>query len=177
MAQGFLPLPLEAFAKSAGVSKALLYVYFPTQHDLFNALLERAVADLQAAGLEAASKTGDLETRACACADLYFRYVAQNGPLLHIILRDRFMAGNVGAGTARARDRVVRELTREVRRRHGLRAREAVAAVSIAIALPEECGRLTFHGDIEVERGAKLCRQLTLGAIDALTRSSAQLAG
>ncbi len=168
---------MEEFAKGAGVSKALLYVYFPSQHDLFNALLDRGVADLQAAGLEAASKMGDLETRACACAELYFRYVAQNGPLLHIILRDRFMAGAVSGAMARARDQVANALAREVRRRHGLRAREAVAAVSIAIALPEECGRLVFRGDLELERGAELCRQLILGATDALARSSTQLAG
>src|SRR6185436_12276203 len=50
--QGFLPLPLERLARRAKVSKALIYAYFPTQHDLFNALLARELDALFAAGLE-----------------------------------------------------------------------------------------------------------------------------
>ena len=34
--QGCLPLPLETLGQRVGVSKALVYAYFPTQQDLAN---------------------------------------------------------------------------------------------------------------------------------------------
>src|SRR6185369_868397 len=74
--QGFLPLPLERLARRAKVSKALVYAYFPTQHDLFNALLKREIEMLFAAGLDEASRIDKLEDAAVACAMIYFEHVA-----------------------------------------------------------------------------------------------------
>ncbi|MBP8247021.1 MAG: TetR/AcrR family transcriptional regulator, partial [Phenylobacterium sp.] len=64
--QGFLPLPPERLARAVGVSKALVYGYFPDQHELFNAVLIHEFSALEAAGLEAASQDGPLEATALA---------------------------------------------------------------------------------------------------------------
>ncbi|MDP1986383.1 TetR/AcrR family transcriptional regulator, partial [Phenylobacterium sp.] len=71
-AHGGLPLPLEELARAALVSKALIYAYFPNQHDLANALLARRFAALLATGLEAAAARTNLFDAAQACGALYF---------------------------------------------------------------------------------------------------------
>jgi len=173
--QGFLPLSVESLALGGGVSKALVYAYFPTQPDLYNALAARSLAELVAGGLEAALAQDDLEAAVTAGGDLYFRHVAEHGPLLHIILRDRFMVRQVAPEVARVRDRLIAPLARRVRERFALASRESVAAVSMGLTLPEECGRLVRQGDLELDRGADLCGHLVLGALEGLARSAGQL--
>src|SRR5688500_13577756 len=65
--QGYLPLPVEEIARQVGASKALVYAYFPTQYDLFNALLVREIDSLLMGGLDTASQVQDLEQAAVLC--------------------------------------------------------------------------------------------------------------
>jgi AcrR family transcriptional regulator len=129
--QGYLPIPLERLGQSACASKALVYAYFPTQHDLFNAVLARQFENLVAAGIEAASGTADLEAAALGCALIYFEHVAHVGPLIHIILRDRYMVGHVSAENRALRDRIARRLARAARHELQLMAKEAQARADL----------------------------------------------
>jgi len=167
--QGVLPIAIEELAQAAKVSKALIYRYFPDSRDLYNALLERAL-DQVAGALDAAVEATDLATAAGAVAEVYYRHVARSGPLIQIILRDRFMAGHVSRRAAAVRARVTRRLARKARDAFGLDLRETVACVSIGMTMPEECGRLAFQGELDLERGALLCRELVLGVLDVAGR-------
>ncbi len=165
--QGYLPLSVQDLADGAKVSKALVYKYFPGPHDLYNALLEARLAGLIEAGLDPTiSRDQDLVAQVTAVAETYYRYVAETGPLIQIILRDRFMAGQVSQVVVAIRDRLARSLARALRDEFALPARQAVACVSIGLTMPEECGRLAYQGDLDLERGAVLCRELVLGVID-----------
>jgi AcrR family transcriptional regulator len=166
--QGFLPLATRELAEAARVSNALIYRYFPEPPDLYNALLDRCVGELLAAGLEGGADAADI-------AEAYYRYVAANGPLIQIILRDRFMTGRVSRSTAAVRDRIARRLARRLRREFGIGLREAVASVSIGMTMPEECGRLAHQGDLDLERGAAMCRELVLGVFDVARRRGAEM--
>lgn len=172
--QGFLPVGVQHLADAAKVSKALVYRYFPEPHDLYNALVERGVDELMAAGLEEAGRRPELAEAAGAAAELYFRQVARAGPLIHIILRDRFMTGRLSAPAAAVRNRVARRLARDLRREFRLPLRECVACVSLGLTLPEECGRLVYQGELDIERGAEVCRELVLGVLDAARRRGAE---
>lgn len=169
--QGCLPLPLEALATRVGVSKGLIYGYFPTQADLFNALLAEEHAALAGAGLWAALDDGDLLASALACADLYLDRLAARGPLAHFILRDAYMRGRLGAEGGRLRDRPLRAFARRVRRQLGLPSGEALAAVLLVQAIPEEMGRLVWQGDVPLDRGRELTRQMVTSAIGGLGSS------
>jgi len=169
LVQGHLPLPLEALAGRVGVSKGLIYEYFPTQADLFNALLTETAAALEAAGLPAVVSDPDLMAAAQAGADLYLRHVAERGPLMHFILRDAYMSRSFAAEAVRLRDRVLRAFARRARRELRLPAAEALAAVLLVQAIPEEMGRLTWQGDIPLERGRELTAQMVASSVAALS--------
>ncbi len=172
-AHGGLPLPLDELGRAAGVSKALIYAYFPDQHALANAVLLRRFAALAAAGLAEAAADPDLSATAQACAEIYFADIAAAGPAVHVILRDPFMAGRLDPEVVRLRDRLSRRLARTARRVLRLSAKEAVAALSLMTTIPEEAGRMVRAGDLGPERG----RELTARLIGAALRSLRPEAG
>ena len=171
--QGVLPIGIEELAQAAKVSKALIYRYFPETHDLYNGLLERALGQV-AEALDRAGEAPELATSAGDVAEAYYRHVARTGPLIQIILRDRFMARHVSPRAAAVRDRVARRLARNARQALGLDLRETIACLSLGMTMPEECGRLAFQGELDLERGALLCRELVLGVLDVAGRRSRQ---
>jgi len=167
--QRHLPLKLEDLAQATGVSKALIYAYFPTQYDLFNALLADEFQALAARGVEAASAGDDLGAAAAACALAYFDHVAAAGPLIHVILRDPYLSGHLAPELAGFRDRIVRRLARLARRDMRLPAKEAVAAITMATTIPEEAGRLVYAGELSHTRGRELCAELVASSVEAFT--------
>jgi len=167
--QGHLPLPFEALAQSAGVSKALIYAYFRDQHALFNAVLDQEFAALAARGITGASRHGDLRETSLACALIYFEHVVERGPLIHVILRDPYMAGHVATSAAAFRDLIVRRLARLAQATLRLSAKETIAAINMVITIPEEAGRLVHTGALPFADGRVLCRRLVGASLDAFT--------
>lgn len=166
--QGYLPLAPERLARAAGVSKASVYGYFPEPHALVNAVLARQFDDLAGAGLSAAVQAPDLREAALAAADLYFRHVAERGPVAHVILRDVTMARRVRPDLAAFRDRIAGRLIRLARRELGLPVAEAVGAFNLMVTIPEEAGRLVWQGDLSFEAGVELCRRLVSAGLGGL---------
>jgi AcrR family transcriptional regulator len=171
LTRGYLPLPMEALAAAAGVSKGLVYGYFPTQLDLFNAVLVEELEVLKAAGLDAAMAEPDLVARARACVDLYLRHVAARGPLVHYILRDSFMAGWIAPEAATLRDRLLRGFARLLRQELRLAPSEAIAVVSMVVAVPEEMGRLVWQGELQLDRAREMAGRLVESSVAALRPS------
>jgi AcrR family transcriptional regulator len=166
--QGYLPVAAETLAKAAGVSKALVYAYFPTPPALYNAILERAFASLDEAGLDAAAAKQPLLGAALAASSIYLEHVAAAGPLIHVILRDRFMRGRVSAENRAFRDRIAARLARKARRELTLSAKDSIAALNLILAVPEETGRLVWQGALVLERGRDLCALLVESGVRSL---------
>ncbi|MDP3747381.1 MAG: TetR/AcrR family transcriptional regulator [Phenylobacterium sp.] len=166
--QGSLPISPEAIARQVGVSKALVYSYFPTQHDLLNALLLYCLRDLEQDGLEAALAGPCLETVAVDTALIYFEHVARRGALLHLLMSDLYMAGHLNPEVVRIRDGAYLRLGRLVRRELRLEPKANLLAINLVMTIPEEAGRRVFSGDMDREAGRALCRQLTASAVRGL---------
>lgn len=170
--QGYLPLALERLAADVGVSKALIYGYFPDQAELFNAILAEDFARLDAAGLNAAAELADLEAAAQACAEIYFRHICAHGPAIHVILRDQYMRRRLSPAVAAARDRIALQLARRAAHAFALPPAEAVGGFTLALAVPEEAGRLVWQGELSAEAGLELCRRLALATLQGFEGGS-----
>jgi AcrR family transcriptional regulator len=177
VAQGFLPLPAERLAKAAGVSKALVYSYFPEQYALFNSLLERELTALVTGGLDTASQVRDLEQAAVLCAMIYFEHVARTGPLLNILMSDRYMSGRIERRLVRLRNVVLLRLIRLAAASLRLSKKEILAAIEMMTAIPEEAGRLVFHEELDAAVARQICRSLILSSLQALRAPDVALAG
>jgi AcrR family transcriptional regulator len=166
--QGYLPLAMEKLAQEAESSKGLLYVYFPTQYDLFNALLERELRALALSGLETAARVNDLDQSILLCAMLYFEHVAQYGPLLHILIADLYMADHIDAKVIQRLREMTQRLWRQAHKCLPLSVKEFEAALEMMAALPEEAGTLAFEKRVEPKAARELCHTLVLSSLRAL---------
>lgn len=166
--QGYLPLPVEQLGRAAGISKALVYTYFPTQYDLFNAILARELQGLVGGGLETAAQVENLDQAALLCAMLYFEHVAQAGPLLHILMTDLYMAGHVDPAHTEALRKLLRRFTHLASNALPLPKKEILAAVEMMSAIPEEAGRLAFRRELEPAVARQLCHALISSSLQAL---------
>lgn len=166
--QGYLPLPVEEIARQVGTSKALVYAYFPTQYDLFNALLEREIHSLLLGGLDTASQVQDLEQAAVLCAMLYFEHVARSGPLLNILMTDLYMAGHLSPQVRQTCDAVAERLTRLAADQLPCSPEEIHAAIEMMTAIPDESGRLVFHRELDQTTARQICHSLIGSCLKAL---------
>jgi AcrR family transcriptional regulator len=166
--QGYLPLPIERLARTAGSSKALIYTYFPTQYALFNALLERELASLATSGLITASQVEDLDQAAVLCGMLYFEHVARSGPLLQILTADLYMAGHEDQRLVGECNALRQRLAKLLHMALKLPMREAHAAVDMMIAIPLESASLVFAGETPPAVGRQTCHSLLSSSLEAL---------
>lgn len=173
---GCLPLSLELLAQRMAVSKALIYAYFPTQLALAEAILRRRLVEMERA-VDAAFAADSAEAVALACADAYFRHVAANGPLLHILLGDPHVAADLAPDVRNLYGRIMRRLATGLRDRFNIPARDAIAAVHILAALPEEAGGLVFSGTLDPKVGRALALDMIRGGLEGLSRPIAPAQG
>jgi len=166
--QGYLPLSIEALADAASASKALVYTYFPTQYDLFNKLLQREITNLAGAGMETAAGLSELEPAALLCGMLYFEYVVQRGPLLHILMTDLYFAEHIEPEATGVGQAMLRRLVRLARKTLKLSEKQILAAVEMIAAIPEEAGSLAFHKELDAPTARDLCHALILSSVRAL---------
>jgi AcrR family transcriptional regulator len=165
--QGVLPISLETVAQRLGVSKGLIYSYFPTQFDLANRLLETHLVGL-AREVEQVLTLDDPRDAADRCAGVYFEHVARDGPLPRILLGDPFLAGRLDPAMTRTYERVMGRLARRLRSTYRLPSRESVAALITLAAIPEELGTLVFLKRLDPRLGREMCREMLLGGLEGL---------
>ncbi|MCK1796199.1 TetR/AcrR family transcriptional regulator [Streptomyces sp. XM4193] len=108
---------IDDIATAAGISRPLVYHYFPGKHSLYEAAVQVAADELTALFAEPAE--GPLTDRLDRVLNRYFDFVQEHGPSFCALLRGG-TAGGVGPGAARAGAALegVREKAYEQMRRH-----------------------------------------------------------
>jgi AcrR family transcriptional regulator len=175
--QGFIPLGSKQLARATGSSKALVYNYFSTHYDLYNALLQRELSGLTASGLDIAAGVKDLDQASLLCAMLYFEHVAQRGPLLHILVTDRYMDGHIDPAVTSLLEAMRQKFVRLARKALPLSTSEIHAAIEMIATIPEEAGNLVFHKELDVAAARKVCRSLVLSGLNGLRAPDSAIFG
>jgi AcrR family transcriptional regulator len=163
-----LPLPLGEIGEAMGVSRSLVYAYYPDSDTLIAALLGRHLDALDGAGLSTVVSTGALRDRATGAAALYLRHVADRGNVIHNILRDVPHGVCLSPATVMRRNRLLRPLAAAARQELRLTPHEAITLVEILAAIPEDLGRSVHRGDLGLEGAIATCERLVSAAIDGL---------
>ncbi|MGI5352048.1 TetR/AcrR family transcriptional regulator [Streptomyces sp. CA-250714] len=106
---------IDDIATAAGISRPLVYHYFPGKHSLYEAAVRRAAEELTARFVE--PPEGPLSGRLLRVMKRYFDFVAEHGPGFAALLRG---GPAVGAGPARERTSAMIDEVRAAACRHVL---------------------------------------------------------
>ncbi len=79
---------LEQVADAAGISKPLIYKYFPKRDDLVKALLEQEFAELHGRGLNTIPKKVPFDRVVRATVERALHYYHDRGPILRLLSAD-----------------------------------------------------------------------------------------
>jgi AcrR family transcriptional regulator len=85
VAQGFHQAAMDEIADRAGVSKPVLYQHFPGKLELYLALVDESVAQLQQNLIDALSSTTDNRERVPATFRAFFDYVGSSGEAFRLV--------------------------------------------------------------------------------------------
>jgi len=85
VAQGYHSAAMDEIAERAGVSKPVLYQHFPGKLELYLALLDESVAELNGAVSAALASTADNRERVPATFRAFFDYVSGPGEAFRLV--------------------------------------------------------------------------------------------
>jgi TetR/AcrR family transcriptional regulator, fatty acid biosynthesis regulator len=168
---GFTEITMERVGRDAGVSKALIYNYFPNLTDLLRALLAREIAELQKRGRDEVKAAGDFRDLIRRTTRMYIRHVAERGPLLQRLWNESSVARSVADEDKRGHDEASRYFVKRVRKEYGLPLDVAIAAVDMQMALTETAAQHLYNTHNDVDLATDICVHLLLGGLESLSRA------
>ena len=169
LADGLAAISMEGVARAAGVSKGLVYNYFPDRQALFAALLQREQRDLNDRGMRGALAASDLIRRTTG---LYLRQTEARGALIAALLADPGVARLMEAQDRVDREQAFRFFVRATRRAYGLPLPTAIAAVDLLWAVTDRAGQLVGQGLMGAEEATEMCVSLFVGGLAELSRAA-----
>ena len=165
LAEGLYAVSMERLARDIGISKGLVYNYFPTRDALLTALLNREQAELRDRGMVSALQAESFDDLIRQTTRLYLEQTRDRGALIAALLSDPSVALLMEAENRADRERTVRYFVKAVRREYGLPLPMAIAGVEMVSAVTDRAGRLVADGQLDVETATGMCVALITGGL------------
>jgi len=166
--EGLSAVGMERLARYVGISKALVYNYFPSREALLAALLRREQAELRDRGMATALRAASFADLIRQTTRLYLEQTRDRGALINALLSDPSVARLMADDNRADRERTFRFFVRAVRREFNLPLTLAIAAVDMVSALTDRAGKLVAEGQIDVEPATEMCVELITGGLASL---------
>jgi TetR/AcrR family transcriptional regulator, fatty acid biosynthesis regulator len=166
--EGFTEVSMERLGREAGISKALIYNYFPNRNDLLRALLEREIDVLRDRQMGQVRDAKDFRDLVLRTTRIYIQQVKERGPLLQRLWAEPAVARSVADKNLNRRDEAMSFFARRVSKEYGLPEDVALSAVDMQMAMTEAAAQHLprSHGDVDF--ATNICVTLLLGGLEAL---------
>lgn len=161
-------ISMQVVSDEAGVSRALVYAYFPDLPALLDAVLARHIIALRDAGIEQVAGAGHASERVRAVSQIYLRHSVQHGGALEYVLREPGIARQLDGSATAFRARILRRLTRALRPELRLNAHEAMVFVQLLEVFPSEAGRMVRDGQLMLEDALEISDRMLVSSIEAV---------
>lgn len=168
--EGLYAVNMERLARDVGISKGLVYNYFPTRDALLTALLSREQAELRDRGMARALQAESYADLIRQTTGLYLEQTRDRGALIAALLSDPSVAKLMEAENRADRDRTARFFVRATRRAYDLPLPLAILVVEMLWAVTDRAGKLVAEKQLDVEAATELCVELITGGLAGLDR-------
>lgn len=137
--EGVAAVTMEKVGTAAGISKSLVYSYFPSTTDLLKKLLNRELKALRRRQMEASDNANTFEQLVRAVTREYLLHIEERGILIYRLQSEPSVSKGGGV-TDYTRDVAVQHLADVVHRVFDLPMEIAVPATDISFGLPDAAG-------------------------------------
>ncbi len=152
MSDGVSAVSMERLGRDAGISKALVYNYYPSRTELLKALLLREYGKLQAEGQAAAAGVGDFETLVRVTTRAYLNHVAARGVLIQRLLNEPTLASAIAGFDREGRQLTVRRFAKAATAAFGLDHATATTITDLLMGLTGAAGDYLYRSGGDVQR-------------------------
>ncbi|OYQ29365.1 TetR family transcriptional regulator [Sandarakinorhabdus cyanobacteriorum] len=167
--EGVSALSMDRIGREAGVSKSLVYAYFPSMTDLLRQLLQREWRRLRRLQAEAADRAETMEGLVRAVTHVYLKYIDERGMLIERLQAEPSVSA-IHDPTEFGRDTAVGYLAEIVAEHYGLPADIARAATDISFGLPAAAGAYLLQRRLSRDVLEDLTVTMILGTLNELKR-------
>ena len=165
--EGVSAVSMERLGRKAGISKSLVYAYFPSMKDLLQKLLIREYRHLRILQDEAAKGAETMEQMVRGITRAYLTYIEQRGLILERLGAEPSLSDH-GDPTQYNRKAAVEYLAKVISRNMDLDMQIAVPMVDISFGIPTAAGQYLIHNDIGRQTVEDITVTMILGSIEAM---------
>lgn len=159
---------LEQAAVAAGISKPLIYKYFPRREDLVAALLEHELAELNGRGLNSVPRDAPHDRVVRATVERSLRYYHDRGPILRLLGADPAVAGMARRANRASWTDTSRYFVDKAVETFGVPEPVAVIAVTMVINAPIHSMGYLRGRKVDIDQTIEVWTEFILGGWRAL---------
>lgn len=174
--EGLTELSMERLGREAGISKALIYNYFPNRSDLLRALLEREMEVLRERQVEQIHLATDFRDLVYRTTRTYVAQVKERGALLQRLWAEPSVARSVADQNLDKREEALRFMVHQVVKVYNLPKDVATSAVDMGMAMTEAAAQHLPSSRNDVDFATNICVSLLIGGLEALALEHARKA-
>ena len=172
--EGLTELSMERLGREAGISKALIYNYFPNRNDLLRELLKREMEVLRERQLAQIGAAVDFRDLVHRTTRTYVAQVKERGALLQRLWAEPAVARSVADQNVRKREEALRFMVNQVVKAYNLPKDVATSAVDMGMAMTEAAAQHLPSSHDDVDFATNICVTLLMGGLGALALEHAK---
>ncbi len=165
--EGVANLSMDQVGREAGISKSLVYNYFPNLNELLKVLLERELRHLRRAQQKAAEEAETFEDLVRGVTHAYLTYIDQRGLIIERLQSEPSVSESHDP-TDFSRDAAVEYLAQLTQDLFDLPPEIARAATDISFGIPSAAGAYLLNRRLSLEAIEDLTVTMILGTFTAI---------
>ena len=165
--EGVATLSIEQIGREAGISKSLVYAYFPNLTELLRELFKREMRRLRKLQAAAAANAVTFEELVRSVTHEYLKYFDERGLIVERLQAEPSVS-EMHDPTEYGRDAAVEYLTDIIVAHFDLPRDIARAATDISFGLPASAGSYLHRHDLDLQTLEDITVTMILGAVTSL---------
>ena len=165
--EGVATLSIEQIGREAGISKSLVYAYFPNLTELLRELFKREMRRLRKLQAAAAANAVTFEELVRSVTHEYLKYFDERGLIIERLQAEPSVS-EMHDPTEYGRDAAVEYLTDIIVAHFDLPRDIARAATDISFGLPASAGSYLHRHDLDLQTLEDITVTMILGAVTSL---------
>lgn len=171
ISSGVSSISMERLGRDAGISKALVYNYFPNRTDLLSELLKREVKRFQHEGRAAVEASTSFEDMVRRTSRAYLEHVKERGLLIQRLMHEPSVAASVRDIDKRERTVTTHFLAKAITKNYNLPADVALIATELLMGVTGAAGEVLARGGEDIDRLEQFIMTIVFAALPKIAKS------